>query len=227
MRILCLDTSSGSAVALVDAPAEGPVTVLGAGHSPDPRRHAESLAPLIDQVLTAGREVDAVAVGTGPAPFTGLRVGLITAAALGRGRGVAVHGVCSLDVLARQALDLRPDEEVLVATDARRKEVYWARYRARGADDVERLTGPEVGPAARAADDAAGALVVGAGAGLYPEQLPPTPDLPTRLDPAVLGRLVRARLARRAAGGPVELGTEPRYLRRPDVHVAAAPKRAT
>ncbi|TRW45549.1 tRNA (adenosine(37)-N6)-threonylcarbamoyltransferase complex dimerization subunit type 1 TsaB [Georgenia yuyongxinii] len=227
MRILCLDTSSGSAVALTDAPAEGPVTVLGAAHSPDPRRHAESLAPMTAELLPAGSELGAVAVGTGPAPFTGLRVGLITAAALGRARGVEVHGVCSLDVLARQALDLRPDDEVLVATDARRKEVYWARYRARGADDVERLTGPEVGPAARAAEDASGALVAGAGAGLYPEQLPPTTGLPTRLDPAVLARLVRARLARRAAGERVELGTEPRYLRRPDVHVAAAPKRAT
>ncbi|WP_152201118.1 tRNA (adenosine(37)-N6)-threonylcarbamoyltransferase complex dimerization subunit type 1 TsaB [Georgenia thermotolerans] len=227
MRILCIDTSSGSAVALVDVPATGPTTVLRAAHSPDPRRHAETLGPLVQDVMTAGPHADAIAVGTGPAPFTGLRVGLVTAAALGRARHVPVHGVSSLDVLARQALDARPDAEVLVATDARRREVYWARYRALGADDVERLAGPEVARAATAAEAADGALVAGAGAALYPADLPATAGLPDVLDPAVLARLVRARLARGERGEQVELGTEPRYLRRPDVHVAAAPKRAT
>ncbi|MFH5822117.1 tRNA (adenosine(37)-N6)-threonylcarbamoyltransferase complex dimerization subunit type 1 TsaB [Georgenia sp. AZ-5] len=226
MRILCIDTSGGTAVALVDVPGPGPTAVLGAARSDDPRRHAEVLTPLMREVLGADgmAGVDAVAVGTGPAPFTGLRVGLVTARALGRAAGVDVLGACSLDVLARQALDAGA-EEVLVATDARRKEVYWARYRARGRDDVERLDGPQVGRAADVARPEA--AVVGSGAALYPAELPPTPGLPDRLDPAVLARVVRDRLARRAAGEDVELGTEPRYLRRPDVHLAAAPKRAS
>ncbi|WP_127126572.1 tRNA (adenosine(37)-N6)-threonylcarbamoyltransferase complex dimerization subunit type 1 TsaB [Georgenia sp. SYP-B2076] len=247
MRILCIDTSGGSAVALVDAPDGGPTTPLASASSPDPRRHAEALTPLVREVLGAGSvtDVEMIAVGTGPAPFTGLRVGLVTAAALARGRGVPVHGVCSLDVLARQAFDALggPDgrAEVLVATDARRREVYWARYRALGDDDVERLAGPEVGAAAQVAAangvapaapgdapaQAAPDVVVGPGAALYPEQLPPTPGLPGLLDPAVLARLVRARLARAAAGEDVDLGTEPRYLRRPDVHLPGAPKRAS
>ncbi|UNX54319.1 tRNA (adenosine(37)-N6)-threonylcarbamoyltransferase complex dimerization subunit type 1 TsaB [Georgenia sp. TF02-10] len=226
MLLLCIDTSAGSAVALVDT-ADG--SVVGAAESPDPRRHAEALAPIVAEVL-AGRPVtacDAIAVGTGPAPFTGLRVGLVTAQALAHGAGLPVHGVSSLDLLARQALDaLDGDPEVLVATDARRREVYWARYRARGADDVTRLAGPAVA-AAGDVPVPAGAAVVGAGATLYPDPLPPTPGLPVRPDPAVLARIVPARLAEASRGVEVELGTEPRYLRRPDVHVPGARKRAS
>lgn len=225
VRILCIDTSGGSAVALVDLPAEGVPTVLAAAASEDPRRHAESLSPLVAEVI-GGEALDAVAVGTGPAPFTGLRVGLVTAQVLGRGRGVPVHGVSSLDVLARQGLDVLPaGTEVLVVADARRKEVYWGRYVADGADDVRRLTGPAV--AAPATIDQAGATVLGPGAARYPEILVAAPGTPARIDPAVLARVVRARLARRAAGADVELGTEPLYLRRPDVHPAGTPKRAT
>lgn len=206
------------------------------------RGHAENLAPLIEAVLresglTAG-DLDLVAVGTGPAPYTGLRVGLATAVALARALGVPVHGVSSLDVLARQALDVVPGATVLVATDARRREVYSARFREQGPDDVARTDGPSVGPAADLAVDAGAELVdhvadggrvvvAGPGALLYPESLIPTPGIPDQLDPAVLGRIVAARLARRAAGDEIELSTEPLYLRRPDVSPAAARKRAT
>lgn len=229
MRILCLDTSGGSAVALVDLPPEGPGTVLGAAAGADPRRHAETLAPLVTRVLGELRvaDLDAIAVGTGPAPFTGLRVGLVTAQALGRGSGVPVHGASSLDVLARQVLDLDPGGEVLVVADARRREVYHARYRALGDDDVERLAGPGVDAPAVVAAGRDGATVAGPGTGLYPEHLPADGGRPERLDPAVLARLVRARLVRRAAGEEVELGTEPLYLRRPDVHVGSPRKRAS
>ncbi|RPF27558.1 tRNA threonylcarbamoyladenosine biosynthesis protein TsaB [Georgenia muralis] len=225
VRILCIDTSGGSAVALVDVPEEGGTTVLSAASGEDPRRHAESLSPLVAEVLGGGT-FDAVAVGTGPAPFTGLRVGLVTAQVLARGRGVPVHGVSTLDVLARQGLDGLPaGEEVLVVTDARRKEVYWGRYVADGPDDVRRLAGPAV--AAPATLDPAGATVLGPGAARYPELLVAAPGTPASVDPAVLARVVRARLARRVAGAEVELGTEPLYLRRPDVHPAGTPKRAT
>ncbi|PFG40478.1 tRNA threonylcarbamoyladenosine biosynthesis protein TsaB [Georgenia soli] len=235
MRILSLDTSGGSSVALVET-GPGGVSVLDRAEGADPRRHAESLAPLIAGVLDGAPDPVAVAVGTGPAPFTGLRAGLVTAHVFARGRGLEVLGVCSLDVLARQALDvLGPRDgtaEVLVVTDARRKEVYWARYRAEGLDDVARLAGPEVAAPAVVAEAHAAALaeglaVAGAGTVLYPELLPGTPGLPVAVDPAVLARIAAARLAAREAGRDVELGTEPRYLRRPDVHPAAAPKRAS
>src|SRR5690606_34324373 len=136
VRTLCIDTSAGSAVALHDDGAG----VLARARSADHRGHAERLSALVAEVLqTAGLSasaVDRVAVGTGPAPYTGLRVGLVTALTFARARGIPVHGVSSLDVLARQVLDVRPGSTVLVLGDARRKEVYSARYRALGDDDV-------------------------------------------------------------------------------------------
>ncbi|MFC4554366.1 tRNA (adenosine(37)-N6)-threonylcarbamoyltransferase complex dimerization subunit type 1 TsaB [Georgenia faecalis] len=224
MRILCIDTSAGSAVALTSGRE-----VLARAASADERRHAETLSPMIEAVLSeaglAPGDLDALAVGTGPAPFTGLRVGLVTARTLARALGVPVHGVPSLDVLARQVLDAAPDREVLVATDARRREVYWARYRAAGPDDVERLDGFEVAPAAQVAASPATAgdvVLAGRGTVLYPDALPATAGVPGEVDPAVLARLATARVARGA-----ELGTEPLYLRRPDVTPAAGRKRAT
>jgi tRNA threonylcarbamoyladenosine biosynthesis protein TsaB len=235
VRILSLDTSGGSSVALVET-GPGGVSVLDRAEGSDPRRHAESLAPIIDGVLAGAPDPDAVAVGTGPAPFTGLRAGLVTAQVFAHGRRLRVHGVCSLDAVARQALDVLGaadgSAEVLVVTDARRKEVYWARYRADGPDDVTRLAGPEVAAPAVVAEAngpalAEGLAVAGAGTVLYPELLPGTPGLPVAVDPAVLARIVAARLAARESGRDVELGTEPLYLRRPDVHVAGAPKRVS
>ncbi|MFC7406545.1 tRNA (adenosine(37)-N6)-threonylcarbamoyltransferase complex dimerization subunit type 1 TsaB [Georgenia alba] len=252
MLILAIDTSAGSAAALVETtaggpfgtapggsdPALAPLTVHGRADSRDPRKHAELLAPLVAGLLEGRTAVDLVAVGTGPAPFTGLRAGIVTARAFAHGRRIPVHGVASLDVLARQALDARAASgdgevpEVLTVTDARRREVYWARYRAAGTDDVERLAGPEVAPPAAVAEQHAQALVgglllAGSGTRLYPELLPGTPDLPETLDPAVLARVVLSRLARRDRGEDPELGLEPRYLRRPDVHVPGGAKRVS
>ena len=80
-------------------------------------------------------EVTDVAVGVGPGPFTGLRVGLVTAQVLGHVLDVPVHGVCSLDALALAAVrcgTVTEQETFCVATDARRREVYWGRYRGFG-----------------------------------------------------------------------------------------------
>lgn len=251
MLILGIDTSDGVGVALLRT---GEILARAAGA--DPRRHAETLAPGIAWVLAeAGadrRDLDAVAVGTGPAPFTGLRVGLVTARALSRALGIPAYGICSLDALARQAFDEAGrggPVEVLAATDARRREVYAARYvRRAGAegDDVERLAGPVVaspgdvraalgmapgaaggpggpdpvaGPGAGAY--AGGLAVVGRGAHLYPDVLAPSPG-PRAVDAAVLARLA---VWRAQHDGEVDL--EPRYLRRPDVSPPAARKRAS
>ncbi|GAA2217747.1 tRNA (adenosine(37)-N6)-threonylcarbamoyltransferase complex dimerization subunit type 1 TsaB [Promicromonospora sukumoe] len=230
MAVLALDTSAAVAVSLVDE--EG--ARLASRSSDERRRHAESLAPLITEVLDeAGIEradLTAVVAGTGPAPFTGLRVGLVTARTLALSLGVPVLGVPSLDALAVQAvsdLGLRAGAEILATSDARRKEVYWARYRVvahegpHGVPVVERTAGPDVDRAGFVAQaqlpladaDTPLPVVVGEGAMLYPEFLPVADDAPLVPDATVLARLA---LVRREAGE--ELPTEPLYLRRPDVH---------
>jgi tRNA threonylcarbamoyl adenosine modification protein YeaZ len=170
----------------------------------DARRHNETLAVGVADVLArvqlTPRQLDGIAVGVGPGPYTGLRVGLMTARSLGHALGIGVHGVCSLDTLAAQS---GLPGEFLVATDARRKEVYWARYR-----DGVRVEGPDVAlPAALAHDGP----VVGEGAVLYPTAFPDARP-PLYPDPVQLARLVEATLA----GGRECLGPEPLYLRRPD-----------
>lgn len=232
MAVLALDTSAGVTVSLVDETGAR----LASRTSPERRRHAESLAPLVADVLAeAGlttADLTAVVAGTGPAPFTGLRVGLVTARTMALALGVPVLGVPSLDAVAAQAvadLGLTPDDEVLAASDARRREVYWARYRVvahegpHGVPVVETVAGPDVSAAASVgADLPDGVAVVGEGASLYAEHLPLAEDAPLVPDATVLARLA---LARRAAGQ--DLPTEPLYLRRPDVQQPAARKRAS
>jgi tRNA threonylcarbamoyl adenosine modification protein YeaZ len=98
----------------------------------NPRAHAEVLTPqILDCLSSTGHtpaDLDAVVVGVGPGPFTGLRVGMATAAAFGDALGVPVHGVCSLDAIAADVHGTDGDGDLLVVTDARRREVYWARY---------------------------------------------------------------------------------------------------
>lgn len=234
--VLALDTSADITVCLTADDGPGGVPeVLARRQVAEPRRHAELLAPLVTEVLAEAAvdrtDVTAVVVGTGPAPFTGLRAGLVTARTLALALGVPVQGVCSLDALAAQAFaaGLVPDgAEVVVVTDARRKEVYAARYRraepaSDGAVEVEVVAGPLVEhPATLVADGTLeGAVVVGPASPLYPE-LGGLPGGPVHVDPAVL-----AGLALRRARGGAELPTEPLYLRRPDVTPSAARKRAS
>ncbi len=228
MPVLSIDTSAEIAVCLLDDDG----SVLARRQVAEQRRHAELLAPMLTEVLAEAGvdrlDVTAVAVGTGPAPFTGLRAGLVTARTLAFALGVPVHGVCSLDALASQAFDagLAAEGEVLVVTDARRREVYAARYRASatsafGAVEVEAVGGPAVDHPDVVADGQR-AVVVGAGALIYAEVLPAAPGAPTVLDAAVLGRLAMGRAAR-----GIEQSTAPLYLRRPDVVPSSSRKRAT
>ncbi|ROS31461.1 tRNA (adenosine(37)-N6)-threonylcarbamoyltransferase complex dimerization subunit type 1 TsaB [Cellulomonas sp. PhB150] len=222
MPVLALDTSGAVAVALTSDAGE----VLAARADSQQRHHAELLAPMIESVLAeAGvdrRELTAVVVGTGPAPFTGLRVGLVTARTLALGLGIPVLGVPSLDAIALAASRVAPvGTTIVVATDARRREVYSSTYRADGPGLVTVLAEPAVG-AARTVTVEPGALVVGRGAALYPEALGAhtVPDGLLDPDPAELAVLA---IARRAAG--LDLPTEPLYLRRPDAVPPAASKR--
>jgi tRNA threonylcarbamoyl adenosine modification protein YeaZ len=187
----------------------------------DAHRHAELLAPAIAKVIAdAGAsqgDLTGIAAGVGPGPYTGLRVGLVTARVLGAALGIPVYGVCSLDVIAAD-VDAGGGE-FLVATDARRRELYWARYDGAG----RRTVGPEV--AKPVSIPVSGLPAAGEGPMLYPEVLP------DGLGPAFPAAATLCRIAAGAlAAGDQDmtlLPPEPLYLRRPDVREPGSPKRVT
>nr|WP_020665493.1 tRNA (adenosine(37)-N6)-threonylcarbamoyltransferase complex dimerization subunit type 1 TsaB [Streptomyces sp. SID5476] len=209
--MLALDTATPAVtVALHDG-----TDVVAASSQVDARRHGELLLPAVDRVLAeAGTRLDAVTgivVGIGPGPYTGLRVGLMTADTFGLALGVPVHGLCTLDGLAYAAgAEGTVEGPFVVATDARRKEVYWARY----ADARTRTTEPAVDRPADIAGTVAGLPAVGAGAVLYPDTFPDA-RAPEHVCAAALAALAAERLA---AGGELE-APRPLYLRRPDAQV--------
>ncbi|QZY47573.1 MULTISPECIES: tRNA (adenosine(37)-N6)-threonylcarbamoyltransferase complex dimerization subunit type 1 TsaB [Mycolicibacterium] len=139
--VLAIDTATPAVTAGVLRVDGDAVEVLAEQVTVDARAHAERLTPnIVDALADAAVSVDqldAVVVGCGPGPFTGLRVGMATAAAFGHALGIPVRGVCSLDAIAAGSTG-----DVLVVTDARRREVYWARYR-----DGLRVDGPAVNAA--------------------------------------------------------------------------------
>lgn len=202
--VLGIDTSTVVSVGI----ARG-AEVLQVARVEDRMAHVEQLTPLIRQALAAAgaqpRDLHRIVVGLGPGPFTGLRVGIATARVLASVQRIALRGVCSLDVLAAQYASEQAAGEFLVATDARRREVYWARYAA----DGRRLDGPHVNLPA----EVPRLPTVGPAAVLYAHQLSIVSG-PRVLDPGVL-----------ASRGPslTDAGTEALYLRRPD---AALPTRA-
>ncbi|MCX4674855.1 tRNA (adenosine(37)-N6)-threonylcarbamoyltransferase complex dimerization subunit type 1 TsaB [Streptomyces sp. NBC_01433] len=180
----------------------------------DARRHGELLLPAVDRVLAeAGVKLDAVTgvvVGVGPGPYTGLRVGLVTAATFGSALSVPVYGLCTLDGLAYAAGLAGLEGPFAVATDARRKEVYWARYE----DGRTRIGEPAVDRPADIADRLAGLPVVGAGALLYPDAFGDARE-PEHVAAGALAALAAERLA----AGAELLPPQPLYLRRPDAQV--------
>ncbi|MFF7413651.1 tRNA (adenosine(37)-N6)-threonylcarbamoyltransferase complex dimerization subunit type 1 TsaB [Streptomyces lydicus] len=211
MLLLALDTATPAVtVALHDGTG-----ILAESRQVDARRHGELLLPAVDRVLAeAGRKLDEVSeivVGVGPGPYTGLRVGLVTAATFGAVLDVPVHGLCTLDGLAYASGLTEP---FVVATDARRKEVYWARY----ADARTRLTEPAVDRPADLADQVAGVPAVGAGALLYDTVFTGVRrEGPEHQSAAALAALAAEKLA----AGEELLPPRPLYLRRPDAQVPA------
>lgn len=180
----------------------------------NPRAHAEHLVPLIEQAcLQAGiavGQISEIAVGVGPGPYTGLRVGIVTGRVLAHLGGTEPHPVCSLDVLAHQWVDsgTAPAEGFIVATDARRHELYWARYDASG----DRIDGPRVSRPETLPDGVA----VG-GPGCAARGLVPADGAPGTLDAGLLAACWR-RLP--------DVGIEPLYLRDPDA-TAPTTRKAT
>lgn len=204
--LLAIDTSIGTSVAVVD-PSRGTLAELD---EHDTRRHAEVIGALIRDTL-ANAEVDAaaltgVAVGMGPGPFTGLRVGIAAAQAFALGAELPLHRVISHDAVA-----FEHHGPVLVVSDARRREVYWTAY---DAPDASGLPVRAAGPALSAPDSLAQAL----------------PDLDARLridahavSAGALGRLAATMLDH----GREFASAEPLYLRSPDVTMSKGPKRVS
>ena len=223
MREIALDTQAATVVAIID---EG--RVVGRARNDSGRRHAESITPLVRAALEnaglpptlANAGIDRVLVGTGPAPFTGLRAGLVSARVLARVADVPAYGVCSLDVIARQGLDLLArDMRVYAIADARRRELYWGSYVAAGPNDVTlegRLEVGDVSTLLSAMHSAPGLVVAGAPIPVHSSSALARADLgpQVELDPAVMSRLVATRLAH---GQGDRLRTDPLYLRRPDI----------
>ena len=203
--VLAVDTATVVNVGL----ARG-TEVLAVATVADRMAHAEQLTPLVaDTLARAGvrvADLDQIVVGLGPGPFTGLRVGVVTAQILATVAGVPLHGVCSLDVLAAEYAAAGPTGSFVVATDARRREVYWAAYDA----DGTRLSGPAVDRP----DAVPRQPTLGPAGDLYPDQLAVVPG-PRRLDPGMM-----------AVHGPAlpDAGREPLYLRRPDATEPSRPK---
>lgn len=213
--ILAIDTSIGTAVAVVDAAG----AVRAEAASADPRGHAEVIGDLLVRVLAeAGSpEITAVAAGTGPGPFTGLRVGIAAARAFALGRGIPVVSVSSHDAAARARLDgagAEFDDVFAVVTDARRRELAVSLYRPSGprasGTAFTLLDGPRLVP--RASADPVEPFGVPAG------ELPETPAISA----GALGRVAAERLA---SGSADTAASEPLYLRAPDVMMPGAPKR--
>ncbi|MCW2699744.1 MAG: putative glycoprotease [Blastococcus sp.] len=207
MLVLALDTATPTLVAgLARWSAADGAQVLAQRCVASGTKHAELLTPAIrDALADAGLSMaglEAVVVGLGPGPFTGLRVGVVTAAALADALGLPVIGVCSLDAVGSGART--------VVTDARRKEVYWATYTA----DGTRAAGPAV---ARPADLAAAGPFVGDPA--FADRL----GAPVEAADVTTAGLLRA-AAPQLADPSTAVALVPLYLRRPDATPPAALK---
>lgn len=215
--VLALDTATPAVTAGVVEVRPDAVVTRSVRVTHDARKHGELLLPGVlaacADARTALPDIEAIVVGAGPGPFTGLRVGMVTAAALGDALGIPVHGVCSLDAVAADAVAPAPLGPLLVVTDARRREVYWAVYDEKG----RRTDGPHVETPAALAERRTGAVAAaGAAAGVL--ALPVIP--PASPGPSGLATCVADALRTRARPGPLE----PMYLRRPDA-VAPGPRK--
>ncbi|MGN9906212.1 tRNA (adenosine(37)-N6)-threonylcarbamoyltransferase complex dimerization subunit type 1 TsaB [Phytohabitans sp. LJ34] len=238
MLVLVVDSSTPAVTAALAEVTDHGVVMRAQRQAVDAKAHGELLAPAVEAVLgeagAAPRDLDAIVAGVGPGPFTGLRVGLVTAASMGQTLDIPTYGVCSLDALGRVDQAGRADQagrsldalgrvdrggRVLAATDARRKEIYWAVY-----DRGARVTEPDVDLPAAVAERVAGLGVTGAvgeGALKYADVL----GLPVRDEPRYppAAALVELAAERIRAKGPGERLT-PLYLRRPDAVAAAGRK---
>jgi tRNA threonylcarbamoyl adenosine modification protein YeaZ len=194
MNVLAIDTSVGVSVAILRS--NGEVTQ---SQAVDHGMQGELTAELISKVVSNSglkiEEITDVVVGVGPGPFTGLRVGLVTASVFAHAREIPIHGICSLDAIAFDYA-----KPCIVVTDARRKELYWARY------EGIRIGEPQVSKPEAIASQFPDSDFVGPGAILYPDY--------------VSGNVMELKagsLAKLFASGSAQLvDVSPMYLRKPD-----------
>jgi tRNA threonylcarbamoyl adenosine modification protein YeaZ len=194
MNVLAIDTSVGVSVAILRS--NGEVTQ---SQAIDHGMQGELTAELISKVVADSglkiEEISDVVVGVGPGPFTGLRVGLVTASVFAHARSIPIHGICSLDAIAYEYA-----KPCVVVTDARRKELYWARY------EGIRIGEPQVAKPEVIASEFPGADFVGPGANLYPEYVSGNV---TELKAGSLAKLF-------VSGSAQLVDVTPMYLRKPD-----------
>jgi len=194
MNVLAIDTSVGVSVAILRSNGE-----LTQSPTVDHGMQGELTAELISQVVAESgleiSEITDVVVGVGPGPFTGLRVGLVTAAVFAHARNIPIHGICSLDAIAFDYT-----KPCVVVTDARRKELYWARY------EDKRIGEPQVSKPEDLLAQFPDSDFVGPGAQLYPDFIS-----------GKVSELKAGSLARLFASGTAQLvDVSPMYLRKPD-----------
>ena len=194
MNVLAIDTSVGVSVAILRSNGE-----LTQSQAVDHGMQGELTAELISQVVANSgieiSEITDVVVGVGPGPFTGLRVGLVTAAVFAHARNIPIHGICSLDAIAFDYA-----KPCVVVTDARRKELYWARY------EDKRIGEPQVSKPEDLLAQFPDSEFVGPGAQLYPDFISGN-----------VMELQAGSLARLFASGTAQLvDVSPMYLRKPD-----------
>jgi tRNA threonylcarbamoyl adenosine modification protein YeaZ len=194
MNVLAIDTSVGVSVAILRSNGE-----LTQSKAVDHGMQGELTADLISQVVAESgleiSEITDVVVGVGPGPFTGLRVGLVTAAVFAHARNIPIHGICSLDAIAFDYA-----KPCVVVTDARRKELYWARY------EDKRIGEPQVSKPEDLIAQFPNTEFVGPGAQIYPD--------------VISGKVLELKagsLAKLFAAGTAQLvDVSPMYLRKPD-----------
>ncbi|WP_448858244.1 tRNA (adenosine(37)-N6)-threonylcarbamoyltransferase complex dimerization subunit type 1 TsaB [Corynebacterium propinquum] len=226
--VLTIDTSTPTLVTgVVHTLADGTVAATE-NTVENTRAHNELLMPTVFELLESTgiklSELAAVVVGCGPGPFSGLRVGMATASGLGHALGIPVYGVCSHDAIAWRALHAtdtldaagattgEPSDNVLVATDARRRETYWATYCGN-----RRVAGPDVGPAETLQPDVDRVVA-------HPEI---AQRLPEKLQKLAAGEATPAVPSARGLVAVADFAAAPQpltplYLRRPDAKEPAA-----
>nr|WP_246421863.1 tRNA (adenosine(37)-N6)-threonylcarbamoyltransferase complex dimerization subunit type 1 TsaB [Nocardiopsis mwathae] len=216
--LLAFDTATPAVTAAVCELSGAEVRVRASASSVDARRHGELLTPgvrdVVEQAGATLAELTHVAVGIGPGPYTGLRVGLATGLALADALAIPCHGVATLDAIAFASGRTTP---FIAASDARRREVFWARYA-----DASTRAG-EIAVDRPADVDTGGLPVIGHGAHMYAEAFGQDPEAAEPLYPsaAALGELA----LRRLAAGEELPEPRPLYLRRPDAAVPGTPKK--
>ncbi|MHC9045991.1 tRNA (adenosine(37)-N6)-threonylcarbamoyltransferase complex dimerization subunit type 1 TsaB [Microbacterium saperdae] len=202
--ILAVDTSLGTAVAVVDPDGSS----WSEAAAVDPLGHAEVIGDLLVQVLDDTDDaISLVVAGMGPGPFTGLRIGIATARAFALGRGIPVVPVPSHYAAALTAIESDGvDGPFAVVTDARRREVAITVFDGTDDDGIPKVVAETLLVPQAESDAHLGSI--------------------RRLDVASLSAVDLAKVGARAVAAGRELGdSEPLYLRQPDVRVPGVPKR--